>query len=286
MPTCKNGKGSYTGNEPSPKGNGFCARHEKIGTKKRGRDKKMWVVRSVKLATNKRSKRWFRVVKAKPIKKTKTPKSSKSSKSRQVKKSTKPMKRKRNVSKSTKPKTKKRRKRIRGIRGGQQSIEEKIKSLDLSNYSGFVRDRLERYLVKFERNQTDDAKIKKEILKSIETFTKYNLPDQVKAYETLRDLLLENEDDVPEPDYNIVIYLHTIRGKTYQVLCKLSDKVYDTLVKYEIENDQEHVTKIIGDAGQILYNSKNKNLTWQQMQNKSRYPFNELDRLHVLLKKK
>ena len=283
MPTCKNGKSSYTGNEPSPKGNGFCARHEKIGTKKRGRDKKMWVVRSVKLASNKKSKRWFRVVKAKPIKKTKTSKSSKSSKSKKIKKSTKPMKRKRNVSKSTKPKTKKRRKRIRG---GHQSIEEKIRSLDLSNYSGFVRDRLERYLVKFERNQTDDARIKKEILKSIETFKELDVPDQVKAYETLRDLLLEDEDDVPEPDYDIVIYLHTIRGKTYQVLCKLSDKVYDTLVKYGIDNDQDHVSKIIGDAGQILYNSKNKNLTWQQMQNKSRYPFNELERLHVLFKRK
>ena len=69
MPSCKNGVGSYTGKEPSPKGRGYCARHEKIGTKKRGRDKKMWVVKSVKLASGKRSRRWFKVLP--PAKKSK-----------------------------------------------------------------------------------------------------------------------------------------------------------------------------------------------------------------------
>lgn len=69
MPVCKGGKGFYTGHEPSPKGRGFCARYEKIGTKKRGKDKKMWIVRSVKLAKGKRSRRWFRVrSKSKPKK--------------------------------------------------------------------------------------------------------------------------------------------------------------------------------------------------------------------------
>lgn len=69
MPSCKNGKGSYKGTEPSPKGRGYCARHEKVGTKKRGKDKKMWQVRSIKLASGKRSKRWFKVLpKAKPTK--------------------------------------------------------------------------------------------------------------------------------------------------------------------------------------------------------------------------
>jgi len=61
MPTCKNGKGSYKGTEPSPKGLGFCARHEKIGTRKRGKDKKMWIVRSVKYKSGKRIRRWSRV---------------------------------------------------------------------------------------------------------------------------------------------------------------------------------------------------------------------------------
>lgn len=32
MPSCKNGKGSYKGTEPSPKGRGFCAKHERIPT--------------------------------------------------------------------------------------------------------------------------------------------------------------------------------------------------------------------------------------------------------------
>ena len=69
MPSCKNGKGSYKGTEPSPKGRGFCARHEKAGTKKRGTDKKLWVVRSVNHSNGKRFKRWFRVVSKKPTKK-------------------------------------------------------------------------------------------------------------------------------------------------------------------------------------------------------------------------
>jgi hypothetical protein len=65
MPSCKNGKGSYKGSEPSPKGVGFCAKHEKIGTRKRGKDKKMWIVRSVKYKSGKRIRRWFLVQKPK-----------------------------------------------------------------------------------------------------------------------------------------------------------------------------------------------------------------------------
>lgn len=46
MPKCKNDpKTSYTGKEPSPKGLGYCSKKERIGTKKRGKDKKMWIVK-------------------------------------------------------------------------------------------------------------------------------------------------------------------------------------------------------------------------------------------------
>lgn len=74
MPSCKNGHGSYSGKEPSPKGRGYCAKHEKVGTRKLGRDKKMWIVRSVKKTqTSKSHKRWFKVKKpAKKLTKTKT----------------------------------------------------------------------------------------------------------------------------------------------------------------------------------------------------------------------
>lgn len=44
---CKNSlnnSGTYTGKEPSPKGLGYCARFEKIGTKKKGKDGNMWIV--------------------------------------------------------------------------------------------------------------------------------------------------------------------------------------------------------------------------------------------------
>ena len=57
---CKNVKRSgayYTGKEPSPKGLGYCARGEKIGTKMTGKNKKMWKVKSVKYK-NKRVRRW------------------------------------------------------------------------------------------------------------------------------------------------------------------------------------------------------------------------------------
>mgnify|MGYP001294218843 CR=1 FL=1 len=45
MPECKNDKKrKYKGTEPSPKGLGYCAHAEKIGTKKKGRDKNTWIV--------------------------------------------------------------------------------------------------------------------------------------------------------------------------------------------------------------------------------------------------
>ncbi len=44
MPTCKNNsKKSYKGNEPSPKGLGFCASSEKEGTKMKGLDGNIWI---------------------------------------------------------------------------------------------------------------------------------------------------------------------------------------------------------------------------------------------------
>jgi len=62
MPKCKNDpKSSYTGNEPSPRGKGFCAKKESIGSKKRGKDGKMWIVKKrvdgVKLWTRFSSKK-------------------------------------------------------------------------------------------------------------------------------------------------------------------------------------------------------------------------------------
>ena len=44
MPICKNNpKRSYKGNEPSPKGLGYCASGEKEGTKMKGKDGNMWI---------------------------------------------------------------------------------------------------------------------------------------------------------------------------------------------------------------------------------------------------
>lgn len=58
MPICKNDPlRHYTGNEPSPKGLGYCAHAIAIGRKKKGLDGNMWIV---KLANN-GSKRWVKI---------------------------------------------------------------------------------------------------------------------------------------------------------------------------------------------------------------------------------
>lgn len=58
MPKCKNNPSRfYKGTEPSPKGFGYCASGAKVGTRKRGKDGKMWYVKKMK-----QSRRWVRVV--------------------------------------------------------------------------------------------------------------------------------------------------------------------------------------------------------------------------------
>ena len=55
MPPCKNNpKRSYKGTEPSPKGLGYCASGEKVGTIKKGKDKKKWIIKEIK----NKVKRW------------------------------------------------------------------------------------------------------------------------------------------------------------------------------------------------------------------------------------
>lgn len=57
MPSCKNdSKRFYTGNEPSPKGKGYCAHAEKIGTVKIGANGELWIVKS----TSTGIKRWMK----------------------------------------------------------------------------------------------------------------------------------------------------------------------------------------------------------------------------------
>lgn len=48
---------TYTGEEPSPKGRGFCAHAERVGTVMKGTDNSMWKVQLIKNKT----KRWIRV---------------------------------------------------------------------------------------------------------------------------------------------------------------------------------------------------------------------------------
>ena len=65
MPPCKNDRGRrFIGNEPSPKGFGFCAHAENIGTIQKGQDGMPWIVKKYKVH------RWVKVV----VKNDKTPK--------------------------------------------------------------------------------------------------------------------------------------------------------------------------------------------------------------------
>lgn len=49
MPKCKNdAERNYKGTEPSPKGLGYCAHAEKLGSKRQGLDGKKWVVKQTK----------------------------------------------------------------------------------------------------------------------------------------------------------------------------------------------------------------------------------------------
>ena len=58
MPPCKNNpKRSYKGTEPSPKGLGYCASGEKVGTIKKGKDKKKWIIKEIK----NKVKRWVKL---------------------------------------------------------------------------------------------------------------------------------------------------------------------------------------------------------------------------------
>lgn len=62
MPNCKNDKKRYySGDEPSPKGRGFCAHSEKLNTVKKGTDGKMWIVKKTSVGT----RRWVRYAKTK-----------------------------------------------------------------------------------------------------------------------------------------------------------------------------------------------------------------------------
>ena len=57
MPLCKNDpKKTYKGNEPSPKGLGYCAHAEKIGVSKKGKDGNIWKIQT----TSKGIKRWVK----------------------------------------------------------------------------------------------------------------------------------------------------------------------------------------------------------------------------------
>ena len=57
MPLCKNDpKRKYKGDEPSPKGLGWCAHGEKEGNVRKGLDGNKWIVKKVKNG----SKRWVR----------------------------------------------------------------------------------------------------------------------------------------------------------------------------------------------------------------------------------
>ena len=68
MPQCKNDPSrSYKGNEPSPKGRGYCAHTEDIGKKRKGTDRMMWEVKKFG-----KVKRWMKLTGKNKSKETKS----------------------------------------------------------------------------------------------------------------------------------------------------------------------------------------------------------------------
>ncbi len=53
----KDSKSTYKGDEPSPKGLGYCAHSEKLGTKMKGKDGNMWIIKE----TSSKIKRWVKL---------------------------------------------------------------------------------------------------------------------------------------------------------------------------------------------------------------------------------
>jgi hypothetical protein len=71
MPKCKNDPSkNYKGNEPSPKGLGFCAHAEKTGSKMKGLDGNQWIVKEDK----NKIKRWYKYSQKSTTPKSTTPK--------------------------------------------------------------------------------------------------------------------------------------------------------------------------------------------------------------------
>lgn len=66
MPKCLNDPSkNYKRNEPSPKGLGYCAHAEKVGSKMKGKDGNQWIVKE----DNNKVKRWYKYSKNTPSKK-------------------------------------------------------------------------------------------------------------------------------------------------------------------------------------------------------------------------
>ena len=248
MPTCKNGKGSYKGTEKSPTGRGFCARHEKIGTKKRGRDKQMWIVRGVKLASGKRSRRWFKVLP--PVKKSK----------------------RKQLSTKTKVNTKRKKKLL----GGETMIE-KINSLNTNNYSKNTQDMIKRYTRKLNDGIFDEQDVCNEINKYISTFTKFkkeglDVSKNLTDFKDLRKLLCHVSHH--DKHHNFV---RTMDGKSHPIYYAKNEKVHDTLTNAGLDN----INKLV-ISGEAVYNSKNKNLTWTQVENRAGKKLIKIECIHAI----
>ena len=266
MPSCKNGTGSYKGTEPSPKGRGFCARHEKIGTKKRGTNKKMWVVRSVKLSSGKHSKRWFKVLpKAKKSTKTKT-------------------------KTTTKTKKKKKTKTIKKIKGGEKRPAEHERILQM--YLGQVEDKHCKAFLRALYRSRDDLllpitkTLESRVLElggfSNEQIIKRCVPHFVHYLKTHHPHLFGARHATPTPKHTPrsippQVVIHDMRGHAYIIDIVPDERIIDTLVVYGYTYGHEEMAesnkRLIG-KGAILWTTEDLKdramirMTWRQLSEK------------------
>ena len=171
MPLCKNDrKRHYKGTEPSPKGRGYCAHAEKIGARKIGRDRNMWIVKRVSNG----SRRWIKLSSKKRRSTTKRKSSTKKRKSTTKRRSS--TKKRGSSTKKRKSSTKKRKsstKKRKSSTKKRKSSTKKRRSSTGRNRGYMIRVVLDE---KVKEIYVDDKKIK------VKDYGKYfTLPELEKA---------------------------------------------------------------------------------------------------------
>ena len=265
MPACKNGNGFYTGKEPSPKGLGYCAKSEKVGIRKRGRNKNMWVVKVIK-CKSKKYKRWVPV----KTKVTKIVKTQKHGKKHVTKQKT---SKKSKTSKSSKNKSNNKSKKTKRLRGGEVDEEFKMALANAFLYIEPMTENLEniinRYIQKVGLGKMSQQDVMTQLERQIKTFQSFanqghNVGTTLRDFQNLHTYLA-NGAQVPKPTQKSqvpstwMVNVRDISGKNEVAQINFRTRVADTLR-----------SKGFGQKNKVIINGQglkiNPDTTWQDVQ--------------------